>query len=137
MLDLSLAPNAIADLVNWLSDRDFRVTDEQESGRNNQYAIFVAGDRTVKVTASRGEWSLGIGLSGRTFHPEQWEAWLDGYPLAGDLASIEHQVEFITGRWDIAVERVREHPGAEEEVAAIGDDWVERRFGFRPPKSTG
>jgi hypothetical protein len=72
---------------------------------------------------------------GRTFHPEQWEAWLDGYPLAGELCGIGHQVEFITQRWDTAIERARAHPEAEGEVAAIGDDWVQRRFGFRPPES--
>ena len=137
VLDLRSAPSAIDRLVKWLTDSGFTVTEERASDRNNQFAVFTGGDRTVKVTASRGEWSLGIGISGITFHPEQWEAWLEGYPLAGDLATIEQQVEFITQRWDTAVQQLRENHGAEEEIAAIGDDWVERRFGFRPPKPTG
>jgi hypothetical protein len=134
MIDLSLAPDPISHLVKWLGDRGFVIVEERSSGQNNQYAIFSADDLTVKVTVSQGDWSLGIGLQGRTFHPDQWEAWFDGYPLAGDLADLEPQVDFIVHRWEKAVERARASAGSEAEIAAIGDDWVERRFGFTPPK---
>jgi hypothetical protein len=137
VLDLSLAPGAIARLVEWLLGNGYEVTEQRSSDPNNQYTIFAAGDLLVKVSATRGEWSLGIGMWGQTFHPQQWEAWPDGYPLAGDLNSIDRQVEFISQRWGTAVDQARDLPEAKTEVTAIGDDWVKRRFGFRPPDPAG
>ena len=89
MLDFRSAPDAINSLVKWLADSGFTVIEERMSDQGNQYAVFRGGDQIVKITVSRGEWSLGIGISGRTFHPEQWKAWLEGHPLASDLANIE------------------------------------------------
>lgn len=137
VLDLSLAPGAIERLVKWLLENGYSVTDERASGRNNQYALFTAGDRTVKVTVTRGDWDLEIGVLSRTSHPQAWEAWLDGHPLPRDLATVDQQVDFIIKRWDGAIERFRKHPGAEEQMEVIGDDWVGLRFGFRPRRRTG
>lgn len=132
MLDLSRAPARVRQLLAWLVDQDFQVTGEEIGDSFNQNVIFTADDRTVRVNATRGDWALGIGLGGETFHPEQWEAWLDDYPLAGDLADLDHQVGFIVHRWQTAIEQACERPGAIDEIRAIGDDWVFRKFGFSP-----
>ncbi len=134
MLDLSSAPPAIPKLISWLLTKGFVLSEERSSDRSNQYALYLKRDQLVKITASRGEWSLGIGMWGQTVHPEQWEAWLEGYPLAGELAGLDQQVDFITRRWEAAIEQAQERDGAQSEIAEIGDDWVQRRFGFRPPK---
>ncbi len=134
MLDTTSAPTAIPKLVAWLHEKGFELGAERSSDRGNQYAVYFKQDQLVKITASRGEWSLGIGMRGQTFHPEQWEAWLDGYPLNDELAGLDRQVDFITQRWDVAAGQARERAGADAEIAKIGDDWVQRRFGFRPPE---
>lgn len=129
MMDVSEAPSAIRDLLTWLLGRGFQVSEARVCDPVNQDVVFVSGDRTVRIHATSGDWVLGIGLYGETFHPEQWEAWLDGAPLAGDLDDLYHQVAFIAYRWQAAIERFREHPDAGREIRAIGDEWAWRRFG--------
>jgi hypothetical protein len=133
-LDVTAAPAAITKLLSWLVGQGFTLAEERFSDRGNQYGTYMKQDRVVTITATRGEWSLGLGMWGQIFHPEQWEAWLDGYPLAGELSGLDQQVAFITHRWEVAIERDQERPEAQAEVAEIGDDWVQRQFGFRPPK---
>lgn len=135
MLDLSHAPAPILRLVVWLQGRGFQQIDERQSDPANLYVLFANDSRQVKITASRGDWSLGIGIAGRTFHPEQWEAWLKGQRLPEVLGNLDQQVDFITTSWDFALEVARLRPQTEDEIERIGDDWVERRLGFRPPAS--
>jgi hypothetical protein len=132
VIDTSDAPEPICVLMGWLDQQGFRVTAHESAGRNNQFAEYVAGRRRVKVTADRGEWSLGLGLVGwgESYDPDEWEAWLDGRPLV-DASALERQVAFITKRWALAIDRASRHPDAEAQVRAIGADYVERRFGWR------
>ena len=81
MLDLTSAPTAITKLVSWLLDNGFELSEESVSDRNNQNVICTKRDQLVEINATRGEWSQGGGMWGQTFHPEHWEAWLDGIRL--------------------------------------------------------
>jgi hypothetical protein len=89
----------------------------------------------VEIRFERGEWYLGLGLlaMNNTFHPDEWEAWLERLPLNRHLSDLDHQVQFITQRWmraaDLAATDVATTEAA---LMAIGMDWVECRFGWRP-----
>lgn len=133
-IDREAAPEVIGKLLDWLSDEGFAVVAQQASGRANQFARFTGADRVVTITADRGAWSLSAGLEGMDseFHPDEWEAWLDGFDLAGELSTLEHQVDFLTSRWSCALAAARTIAHAEDEIRAIGRDYMYRRFGFRP-----
>lgn len=137
MLDLSLAPPSIVRLVAWLHSEGYSIVSEQRAERNNQFAEYRCGSRVIGLTADRGEWSITGGTSSMTdcFHPDEWEAFLDGFELAGDLSDLDHQVDFVTGRWRDAIRIANQQPGAESELRLIGRDYVRRRFGFVPPGS--
>jgi hypothetical protein len=61
------------------------------------------------------------------------EAWLERLPLRRHLSDVNHQVDFITRHWLRAAERAAgDVEGAEVALGAIGLDWVQRRFGWRP-----
>jgi hypothetical protein len=131
MLDLSIAPDPVCRLVGWLGENGLKVRSEQADGSLNQHAVWENDSLRVEVTADRGDWSVAIGTPNmsETFHPDEFEAWIDGFPLAGDLSDLDHQVEFITSRWSQVRAAVVGAPRAEDEVRAIGQDYVRRRFG--------
>lgn len=132
-INLSTAPPAVVQLVNWLIEDGFVLVHRQSSGVANQFAQYRGGGRSVSVTADRGDWSLTAGLSemGTEFHPDEWEAWLDRFDLAGELSPLDHQVSFLTGRWASAIALAQANPMAESEIRKIGSDYMFRRFGFR------
>ena len=89
----------------------------------------------VEIRSERGEWYLGLGLlvMNSTYHPDEWEAWFDRLPLNRHLSDLDHQVDFITQRWMYAADlAVADVATTEAALVAIGIDWVERRFGWRP-----
>lgn len=131
MLDLASAPDSIGRLVRWLDANGLATTREQTEGRFNQYVVWVGDSLRVEVTRDRGVWSIAVGLPSmsETFHSDEFEAWLDGFPLAGELSDIDHQVEFITTRWNEVEIAVLANPDAENEIKAIGQAYVRRRFG--------
>jgi hypothetical protein len=133
VLDLAAAPPSVQRLGEWLNAEGFVVSREQHSGVNNRYAELRDESRRVELTTDRGDWSLAIGIVGMsdTYHPDEWEAWLDGFELAGDLSSLDHQVEFIIERWGEAIAAARMLDDAEAQIRAIGVDYVRRRFGAR------
>lgn len=131
MLDLALAPPAVRRLVEWLLAEGFLLKHEQRAGVSNQFVKFGRRALVVDVTADRGDWSVGIGLDtmSDTYHPDEWEAWLDRFELAGELSDLEHQVEFVTTRWVDAAMSAQRLSDAEQQIRAIGIDYVRRRFG--------
>jgi hypothetical protein len=132
MIDASDAPEPIRALVAWLDQQGFSATAHESTCRHNQFAEYVSGRRRIKVTADRGEWSFGLGLVDwrETYDPDEWEAWFDDRPLV-DASELERQVDFITRRWALAVDRALQDPEAEAQVRSTGADYVERRFGWR------
>jgi hypothetical protein len=126
-------PEPILCLLEWLDHGDFEIVEQQSSGSANQYARFKHGGCTVSVSRDRGEWSLSAGMDRmeEEFHPDEWEAWLDGFDLAGELSTLDHQVTFLIERWPEALEKAEADPGAEAEIRDIGRDYVSRRFGFQ------
>ena len=70
-----------------------------------------------------------------TFHPDEWEAWLERRPLRRQLSDLDHQVGFITQRWLYAAYvAATDVAAAEVALESIGLDWVEWRFGWRPSR---
>ena len=131
MLELAEAPDSILRLVRWLGEHGLATAHEQANGRFNQHAVWVGDSLRVELTQDRGVWSVSIGspTMSETFHPDEFEAWIDGFPLAGDLSGLDHQVEFITERWAEVETALQSSADAESELRAIGQDYVRRRFG--------
>lgn len=131
MLDLASAPAPVRRLVIWLDENGFETTQEQADGPFNQHSVWVGDSLRVEVTQDRGVWSMAVGspTMSDTYHPDEFEAWIDGFPLAGDLSDLDHQVEFITARWAEVDTSVRASSDAESELRTIGQDYVRRRFG--------
>ena len=134
-MDLTHAPTAIHKLVEWLETNGFSIVRSQQDGPYHQYALFSSGDMRVEVRATRGDWDIGIGLASmsRIYHPDEWEAWFGRFALAGDGSDLDHQVDYIENQWLGAVSRARIDESAEDEIRAIDQDYVWRRFGIRPP----
>jgi len=138
MLDLSLAPPPIHRLVAWLHSEGCSIVSEQAAGRNDQFAEFRCASRIIGPTADRGEWSITVATAAMTdrFHPDEWEAFLDGFELAGELSDLDHQVDFIVGRWQTAIRKANQEPSAESDLRLIGQGYVHRRLGLKPPGDT-
>lgn len=130
-LDLTAAPDSVRRLVMWLDANGLETAHEEMGGPFNQYAVWVGDSLRVEVTQDRGVWSVAVGTPtmSETFHPDEFEAWIDGFLLAGDLSDLDHQVKFITMRWAEVEAALRASPDAESELRAIGQDFVRRRFG--------
>ena len=140
MIDISNAQSSLRFLQEWLAANDFRKTCSQPAlVTSDDYEEWVSETLRVEIKSDRGDWYLGLGLveMNYTFHPDEWEAWLDRLPLRRHLSDLDHQVDFITRRWmhaaDLAVADVATTEAA---LVAIGLDWLERRFGWRPGEET-
>ena len=131
MIELADAPDPVRRLVRWLNERGLEIATEQTGGRFNQHAVWVGGSIRVELTQDRGVWSVAVGspTMSATYHPDEFEAWIDGFPLAGDLSDLDHQVEFITERWAEVEAALQLSGDAEGALRAIGQDYVRRRFG--------
>ena len=127
------APPPIRRLCDWLEGCGFAVVAEQSAGPSNQFTQFNRDGDMITVVCDRGAWSLSARAAGMSaeFHPDEWEAWRDGFDLAGELSSLDHQVDFLIDRWSAVVESASRVPGAEDAIREIGRDYVNRRFGFR------
>jgi hypothetical protein len=122
-------------LRRWLSANAFREVDDAAATARYEATRTLSDTRRVDISFDGGAWSLSLGVSGmaNTYHPDEWEAWLDRQPLKWRLSEVEHQVDFIVHRWMHAVElALADVAVAEAEMKAIGLEWVERRFGWRP-----
>jgi hypothetical protein len=136
MIDISNTQSSLRFLQEWLAANEFRkICSQQALVTSDDYIEWVSHTLRVEIRSERGEWYLGLGLlvMNNTFHPDEWEAWLDRRPLNRHLSDLDHQVDFITRRWMYAADlAVADVVTTEAALMAIGIDWVERRFGWRP-----
>jgi hypothetical protein len=138
VLDVSKAPPAIKDLAGWLADEGFITVRETISDPGNQDVFVESRGRIVHLNATRGDWTIGLGLYGMatTFHPDTWESWIGRIPPPDEGTDFEHRVEYIKRNWSAAIELATLDPEAAAQLKAIDDDSVERRFGFRHRRGT-
>jgi hypothetical protein len=134
VIDISDAPASLRVLRQWLAGAGFRECGGDEESRDciDEWAC---DSLRVEVRLDRGDWSLALALRemANAYHPDEWEAWFDRQPLRRHLSPLEHQVEFVVHRWRVAAARAAvDVQTAESELEAIGLDWLERRFGWRP-----
>jgi hypothetical protein len=136
LIDLSNARLARRVLEEWLTANDFRQNrSQQKSVTSDDYTEWLSTDLRVEIKVDGTQIFLGVGLRAmaNTFHPDEWEAWLEGTPLRRHLSDVGHQVDFITRQWLGAAARASADVAtAERALEAIGLDWLERRFGWRP-----
>ena len=135
MIESSNARSSLCGLREWLFSHELLCVRVQSNLGHEQYIELTSDELRVEITLDRGEWSIGLGLLGmdHTYHPDEWEAWFDHVPLPWHLSDLDHQVAFIRNRWLAAAALARSDvPAAESELEAIGLDWVESRFGWRP-----
>jgi len=123
-------------LEEWLTANDFRQNrSQQEPVTSDDYTEWVSTHLRVEIKVENGQMFLGIGLRAmaHTFHPDEWEAWLEGTRLRRHLSDVGHQVDFITRRSQRAAACATADVAAvERALEAIGLDWLEQRFGWRP-----
>ena len=134
-LELNDAPPAVFDLLAWLDSFGLRQTEEHVLDRFNQSALFEDERTRVRIVVDRGDWAMGMGVTAHssTFHPDVWEAYLDGSEEADDTP-LEHQVEFVVTRWGDAVEATAADDDAETKLQAIDRDSIRRLLGRDPGK---
>jgi hypothetical protein len=136
MIDISNTQFAVRFLQEWLTANEFRqVLSQHGLVTSDDYAEWVNPTLRIEITFDRGECYLSLGLRemANTYHPDEWEAWLERLPLRRHLSDLEHQVDFITRRWMAAAHRAADDVAkAEAALEAIGLDWVQKRFGWRP-----
>ncbi|MEO5837420.1 MAG: hypothetical protein ABIQ73_05775 [Acidimicrobiales bacterium] len=115
---------------------DFRQThSQQRQVTSDDYAEWISPTLRVEIKVDRRQMFLGIGLRtmATTYHPDEWEAWLDGGALRRHLSGLDHQIAFVTQRWlRAAALAAADISATENAIEAIGLDWIERRFGWRP-----
>ncbi|MEO8696144.1 MAG: hypothetical protein ABI658_21685 [Acidimicrobiales bacterium] len=136
MIDISNARLTLRVLEGWLTANDFRQNfSQRKQVTSDDYTEWVTTALCIEIKVDGGQIFLGIGLRAmaNTFHPDEWEAWSEGVPLPLQLSDLGHQVDFITRYWLRAAERAgADVTAAERALEAIGLDWLERRFGWRP-----
>lgn len=133
MVDHRDAPPAMLKLLGWLEATGLQQSEEQVRDRFNQMAIFDDEHTRVRVVVDRGDWSVGVGITAfdSTFHPDVWEAYLNGLDRAND-SSLEHQVDFLVTRWADARRAAMADADAEGTLRAIDREFVRRLLGWDP-----
>lgn len=65
------------------------------------------------------------------FSPGLLRGMLTGERATGELSALDHQVEFLTDRWAMALQKARTDPGAGAAMREIRRDYVNHRFGLQ------
>jgi hypothetical protein len=101
MLDLAVAPDSIHRLVRWLDSNQFQIDAERTEGLNHQFGMFRSAGLVVRITADRGDWSVGLATQEmyETHTVDGWRAWSYRQPLAGEPSPLDEQVRFIVTEW--------------------------------------
>lgn len=124
-------PPTVSSVLDILNDLGFRVVEQREDGTHNRLFILARDECRVRLLSDRGEWSLAVAFgAGEWIHPDVWEAYLDKFPLAGDLSDLAHQIRFLRQRFDEI--SAASSPDVEDELAAIGEEYMRRRLGLGP-----
>lgn len=133
--ELGDPPSPISEIMAWLRGEGFESSEQLSSGPANHLVVLEHDGARVRVLSDRGEWSLGLSFVGFDdwYHSDVLEAYLDDFPLAGDLSDLAHQVEFIQQRLSEASERLAADPGAEKTLQVVGEEYMRRRLGIPPP----
>jgi len=133
MMELDEMPNSVRELVTWLQEQGFALSEEQRKDGNNQRLVFERDGWRIEVVADRADWSVAVASPGGRFvHPDIWEAYLDGFPLAGDLSPLQHQIEFV--RQDLERIRAAAGPDVDRELKRMDEEYSRRLLGIGPPE---
>ena len=135
MLDLQRAPESIAPFLDWLERSGFRLveyTQKEPGDFYNQYAVYDRDGVRVVFQVDRGDWGVVVAAPGfdEPRGADVWEAYLDDFEPAGDLSSLEQQIDFLTRRMNEAVRAATDDPTCEAKLKAISLDWGRRRLGI-------
>jgi hypothetical protein len=124
-------PENIRGFLRWLEGTGFTVTEERGEGMVNRRVVLGNEELSVEIVADRGEWSIALAFSpDRWMHPDVWESYLEGFPLAGDPSSLDHQIEFV--QRNLSRIAATASPQVEDELARIGEEYMRRRLGIGP-----
>lgn len=134
MLDHTHAPAVVVPFVEWLERAGFELTKYMRHDWlfGNQFAVFERDGIRFEFVVDRGDWTVSMAAPGfsDTYLADSWEAYLDDYPLAGDLSAIDRDIDFFTRRLDEALRAAADDPTCETKMKADGTDWVRRRLGI-------
>ena len=124
-------PEDIRGFLRWLEGSGFTVMEERGEGSVNRRVVLRNEDLGVEIVADRGIWSIALASSpDRWIHPDVWESYLEGFPLAGDPSSLEHQIDFVQRNMPRIAATAS--PEVEEELGRIGEEYMRRRLGIGP-----
>lgn len=130
-MDLSELPSTIKTLFNWLEKTGFTILEERREDSHNQLVVLDREGARVRLLADRSEWSIALSFSlGEWTHPDVWEAYLDQFPLAGDLSNLDHQVQFLQERMHEMIAAA--NTTVEKELRRIDEEYMRRRLGIGP-----
>lgn len=132
MLDLEDAPAPIGPFLEWMDRAGFRLTKETSRDCYNQYAVYERDGIRFIFQVDRGDWTFAMAAPGfsEPRGADVWEAYLDNYEPAGELSSLEYQIDFITRRMDEALRAAAKDPTCEAKLKAISTDWGRRYLGL-------
>lgn len=127
-------PTSIERLTAWARASGFRVASEEFGDSQNQHVVLRSRHHRLEVTKDRGEWSIALGTSrlADLYSPDEWRAWAEDFPLAGDPSSLDDQVDFIVSKWLEVAKFADGSANSEDQLRAIGRDYIEREFAIRP-----
>jgi hypothetical protein len=126
-------PKPIRELVGWLERDGFHMVEERSDDSYNQLRVLARGPCRIRILVDRGDWSIEIApSSGEWMHPDVWEAYLDEFPLAGDLSNLEHQARFLEQRLPEIIQVAEQNPDAEAELLAMDEEYMRRWLGVGP-----
>jgi hypothetical protein len=101
-VDLTSAPAAIVDLVEWLGNVGLTPATLRIDGRTNQL-IEISGPQSlvVHLTADRGQWFVEIGRMEwqEWFDADVWSACLSGNDVPLEPSPLAIQVQWIEDQW--------------------------------------
>lgn len=108
-----------------------------ESGRSqggDALLELVSNTLRVRLTRDRGQILMSFQPLSSTndwFSPGLLRGMLTGERATGELSALDHQVEFLTDRWAMALQKARTDPGAGAAMREIRRDYVNHRFGLQ------
>ena len=125
---MSKAPPPVQNLMKWSEEHGFAATARARGDSAKSDFTLSDGRRSVHVNCTRGSWSVGVGAQdwSTAFSVATWLEYLDGVIAEIRERNLDEDVEFVTGRWLRAFDRLDDVSAAHAELERIDRNTVLR-----------
>lgn len=129
-LDYYEAPDCLLELIAWLLGKQFILIRSDKVDTYNQYGEYAFRNLRIKISETRGEWSVELALAGMyNYHsPIVWEAVLNDSEVPLTEPSLCESVVFAKTRWIKMAERYSSAQECETLLQDASDSWARRQF---------